>query len=88
MLDFYYISVQYTKNGVVLEPKFTLDPPSDDLMIKGGDFFAVWDEENQMWSKNENRVIRQVDESLKAKKKEFARTGLAAWFARNRGEKK
>lgn len=83
MLDFYYISVQYTKNGVVLEPKFTLDPPSDDLMIKGGDFFAVWDEEHQMWSKNENRVIRQVDESLKAKKKEFGDANVLVKYMKN-----
>ena len=31
---------------------------------------------------------QEMDEYLEAKKKEFARTGLAAWFARNRGEKK
>jgi hypothetical protein len=82
MLDFFYIDEQYTKNGIVLEPVFVLDPPSDDLMVKGGDFFAVWDEENQIWSKDENCVIRQVDKALKEKKKSFGDASVYVKYMR------
>ena len=44
-------------------PKF-LVKDSDDLMIKGKTFYAVWDEDTGLWSKNLGTVCRIVDEYL------------------------
>ena len=44
MVDFLIISTKQTKNGVEIYPKFRLYPKSQDLMIRGGDFYAVWRE--------------------------------------------
>ena len=63
MLDFMTVSPQHTKNGVVLNPKFIMKK-SKDLMIRGKDFYAIWDEERKMWSCDEQDAIRLVDAEL------------------------
>lgn len=52
-----------TKKGVEVMPKFKMIR-SKDLMIRGGDFYAIWDEERQMWSTDEQDVIRLIDNEL------------------------
>ena len=43
MLDFFKISTRQPKKDIVeIYPKFCLYPKSHDLMIRGGDFYAVW----------------------------------------------
>ena len=37
---------------------------SDDLMIRGGDFYAIWDEPAGLWNTDEYRVQRLVDNHL------------------------
>lgn len=37
---------------------------SDDLMIKGHDFYAVWDYERQIWTKEEDRVGELIDHEM------------------------
>ena len=37
----------------------------DDLMVRGGSFYAVWDEARGMWSTNEYDVQRIVDSDLR-----------------------
>ncbi len=64
MLDFMTISSRNTKNGVELSPKFIIKK-SKDLMIRGGDFYAIWDEENLMWSTDEEVAVRLIDRELK-----------------------
>ena len=44
-------------------PKFIVDKHSD-LMIRGGDFYAVWIEERGLWSTDENDAIRLIDREL------------------------
>lgn len=39
-------------------------PKSKDLMIRGGDFYAVWVEELGLWSTNEDDVFKLVDREL------------------------
>lgn len=64
MLDFLMISTKSKKNGVIeIYPKFIIKKSSD-LMIRGGDFYAVWVEDLGLWSTDEDDVIRLVDESL------------------------
>jgi hypothetical protein len=64
VLDFLAIATRSTKNGIEVTPKF-LVKKSNDLMIRGGDFYAVWDEENKMWSTDEDDVTRLVDSALR-----------------------
>ena len=35
-----------------------------DIMIKGGSFYAVWDEEQGLWSKDRGDAIRLIDKEL------------------------
>lgn len=65
MIDFLMISYRSPKQGVIeIYPKFIIKK-SNDLMIRGGDFYAVWIEERGLWSTDEQDVIRLVDKELK-----------------------
>lgn len=67
MLDFMTISTRPTKNGTIeVYPTFKTSPKSRDLMIRGGDFYAVWVEELGLWSTDEDDVVRMIDRDLAA----------------------
>lgn len=63
MLDFMTISTKTNKNSVEVFPKFLMKK-SKDLMIRGRDFYAIWDDERKMWSTDEDDVTRLVDAEL------------------------
>lgn len=42
---------------------------SKDLMVRGGDFYAIWDEEKGRWSTNQNDIIRMIDSAMDEYKK-------------------
>lgn len=63
MLDFLRIDAKHTKSCTEVFPKFIIGNPQD-LMIRGKDFYAVWDEDRKMWSTNEQDVIRLIDREL------------------------
>lgn len=70
MVDFLKIATRSTRKGVVeVYPKFIVGKSSD-LMIKGGDFYAVWLEDRELWSTDEQDVIDLVDKELDAYAKE------------------
>lgn len=61
MLDFFTIATRTTKNGKIeVYPKFIMKR-SEDLMIRGGDFYAIWNEDRGLWSTDEQDVINLVD---------------------------
>ena len=63
-MDFFTISVQSIKKGLTeIAPVFNVGT-SNDLMIRGGAFYAIWDESIGLWSENEFDVARIVDEEL------------------------
>lgn len=64
MIDFLIISTRMTKRGVEIYPKFRTYPKSSDLMIRGGDFYAIWIEELGLWSTDEQDVLRIIDREL------------------------
>ena len=72
MVDFLIISMRSTKNGVEIYPKFRLYPKSQDLMIRGGDFYAVWIEELSLWSTNEDDALSIIDSELRKRADEYA----------------
>lgn len=66
MLDFLMISTRSTKRGIIeIYPKFIIGN-SKDLMIRGRDFYAVWDESKKLWTTNEQDVIELIDAELDA----------------------
>lgn len=66
MLDFFMISCSSPKKDVLeVYPTFIIKANSKDLMIRGGDFYAVWNEDAELWSTSEDDVRDQVDKSLK-----------------------
>jgi hypothetical protein len=64
-MDFYQVRERATKSGTEIFPDFIVRP-STDLMVRGGSFYAVWDEDTGLWSKNEYDVQRLVDAALYA----------------------
>lgn len=65
MVDFLIISTRTTKSGVTeVYPRFRLYPKSSDLMIRGGDFYAVWLEHERRWSTNEQDLLLMIDKEL------------------------
>lgn len=64
MLDFLRISTRIGKRGVTeIYPKFIIRKSSD-LMIRGGDFYAIWVEERGLWSTEEQDAIDLIDAEL------------------------
>lgn len=64
MLDFLMIATRATKRGEIeVYPKFMITKSSD-LMIRGGDFYAIWVEERGLWSTDEQDAIDLIDREL------------------------
>lgn len=62
-MDFYKIRTKEAKGFDQAYPDWVVDN-SEDLMVRGGSFYAVWDEDAEMWSTNEYDVQRIVDADL------------------------
>lgn len=63
MIDFLMIATENTKKGVRVFPKFVIKK-SKDLMIRGGDFYAIWMEDRGLWSTDENDALQLIDQAL------------------------
>lgn len=64
MIDFLMISTRSTKRGIIeIYPKFIIRKSSD-LMIRGGDFYAIWMEERGLWSTEEQDALQLIDYEL------------------------
>lgn len=64
MIDFLMISTRSTKRGIIeIYPKFIVRTSSD-LMIRGGDFYAIWIEERGLWSTDEQDALQLIDREL------------------------
>lgn len=64
-MDFYTIQVDEKKDGgLTLTPNFVVGR-SKDLMVRGGSFYAIWDEEAGVWSTDEYDVGRLLDDEMR-----------------------
>ena len=63
MLDFLMVAERPTKRGVDIYPKFVMKK-STDLMIRGGDFYAIWVESQNRWSTDEQDAIQLTRKSM------------------------
>ena len=63
-MDFYQVAKRHPKNGPVeIYPDFTISR-SKDLMVRAKSFYAIWNEETNLWSTDEYDVQRIVDQEL------------------------
>ena len=64
MFDFLMISTRSIKRGVTdIYPRFIIKK-SEDLMIRGGDFYAIWLEDKGMWSTDEQDALQRIDNAI------------------------
>ena len=71
MLDFVKIVAERrSKNVVFIKPTFRVRN-SKDLMIRGGDFYAVFDETTGFWSTSEDVLVSMIDDMIREKYKEL-----------------
>ena len=64
-MDFYQVRERETKAGIEVYPDFVVRP-SKDLMVRGGSFYAVWNEKLGLWSTDEYDVQHLIDADLYA----------------------
>ena len=63
MLDFLKIEIKENKSKITVYPNLIIGR-SKDLMIRGKSFYAIWDEENEVWSREEFRAIELMDKEI------------------------
>ncbi len=82
-MDFYTIVTVEKKDGTLqIRPDWKVGR-SEDLMTRGGSFYAIWDEERGLWSTDIYDVQRLVDEDLIRHAEELKKkTGLVYQVAR------
>jgi Family of unknown function (DUF5906) len=49
---------------VLVYPEFSVNR-SQDLMVRGGQFYAIWDEERGIWSKDSYRLVELIDTEIR-----------------------
>ena len=76
------------ESTISIFPEFIV-APSEDLMVRGGSFYAVWDDETGYWSKDPSVVCRIVDDALRDRADEFPEgTNLDIRYLRTFSSKK
>lgn len=84
MFDFVKIAKRYTKNGTIeVYPKF-IARKSSDLMIRGGDFYAVWIEQLGLWSTDEEDALTLIDNEITEVANECGGIPICTWDAENK----
>lgn len=82
-MDFLMVTTRNTKSGIEVYPKFIVGN-SQDLMIRGGDYYAIWDEANGLWSTSQERAIKIIDDELDIYAKDYPDAKvLHLWDAEN-----
>lgn len=85
-MDFYRIRTKQTKEGLEIFPDWIVGR-SEDLMVQGRMFYAVWDEEKKLWSCDDYDVQRLVDEDLQRElekiQKQTTMNCVVKWLSSN-----
>lgn len=82
-MDFYMIAEELNKNGELEIYANFIVRPSKDLMIRGGAFYAIWDNKKGLWSTDEYDVVRLVDEHLDEYAVKYKGTPVRIKYLRN-----
>ena len=63
-MDFVRIELSHSRNNeTYLAPRFRIGI-SNDIMIRGGSFYAIWDDETGLWNTDEYKVVQLIDKEL------------------------
>ena len=77
MLDFYTIEEVESKKGqVLIKPSFIITTHPSDLMIRGKDFYAFWDEKTGLWSQDEGELFKLIDADVSEYRKAISEDEL------------
>ena len=57
------VAERRSKNVVFIKPSFLIKK-SKDLMIRAGDFYAVWNEETGLWTQSEDDLVSLIDSMI------------------------
>lgn len=77
-MDFLRVNFRMQKNSPPeIYPSF-IAKTSKDLMIRGGDFYAIWDERKGLWSTSQDDVVDLIDAELDAYKEAHSDDPLVA----------
>lgn len=77
-MDFFQICTKEARGGVTeVYPDFTVGR-SQDLMVRGQSFYAIWDDERGLWSTDEYDVQRLVDQAVTEYADKLKADGIAA----------
>lgn len=79
-MDFYKIVQRSTKQGIDVFPDFRVGR-SKDLMIRAKSFYAIWDEEEGVWSTDEYDVQRMVDSDLRQAREKIGPMADVKWMS-------
>lgn len=60
MYDFFDIKVKKSKNSTEVFPEFKV-ANTETLMIRGGDFYAIWDEDAGLWTTDGLKAVSLID---------------------------
>ena len=64
-MDFYKVKVRNVRGGCIeIYPDFINSEEMSDLMVRGNDFYAVFDEQTGMWKRNPLFVQKLIDKDL------------------------
>lgn len=73
MLDFLKISMRTKKDNVEIYPEFMVGNFKD-LMIRGSDFYAIWNEDDGLWSRDEITAVALIDGELNIYAQDYEKT--------------
>jgi hypothetical protein len=76
-MDFFRVAERETRNGGKEVYAEFINGHSSDLMIRGGAFYAVWDETQGRWSTDILDVIRLVDVPIYDRAEELRKSGVS-----------
>jgi len=76
-MDFCAIKVRKHKDGSIeIYPDFFVEEETKDLMIRGNDFYAVFDDKTNMWIRNPRFVQKLIDKELWNKYEELKKNPM------------
>jgi len=70
-MDFYKVTYRRRKDAYEVYPEFYNSEDISDLMIRGNDFYAVYDEQSGMWKRNPLFIQKIIDKDLWNKAEEI-----------------
>lgn len=63
MLDFLRFVEKRGRGVTTIQPDYRIDKRND-ILTRGSDFYAIWNEKTNLWSKNEVDALLMIDEAL------------------------